>query len=336
MTLTVHLGERSSDILVERGALSRVGEFFSLDRRVLIVTDSGVPAAYAATVAAACRYPTVVTIPAGEASKSTAQWEALLARMLEAGFTRTDAVVAVGGGVCGDLAAFVAASYMRCVDFYNVPTTLLAQVDSSIGGKCAVNLAGVKNCVGAFWQPRAVLIDPDVLSTLPPREVACGLAEAIKMAATCDGALFARMEREELLPILDEIIIESLKIKRDVVERDEKESSLRRVLNFGHTLGHGYESAAALSGLLHGECVALGMLHLSSPEVRARLVPVLKKAGLPTTSDITVDEVLAAVSHDKKAEGDSIRYIFVEEIGSFVERRERMVDFCRTVKEGWV
>jgi 3-dehydroquinate synthase len=331
--LTVELGDARYDITVGRGALARVRELFRLDRRVLIVTDEGVPAAYAEAVASACRSPLILTVKQGEGSKSISTLEHLLTAMLEAGFTRTDAVVAVGGGVVGDLAGFAAASFMRGIDFYNIPTTLLSQVDSSIGGKTAVNLAGVKNCVGAFYQPRAVLIDPDLLSTLPARQLSAGLAEAIKMAATCDAALFRRMEEEDLADILDEIIIGSLRIKRDVVEQDEREGGLRRVLNFGHTLGHGYESAASLSGLLHGECVALGMLPLCSEGVRARLLPVLEKAGLPTKCDLPADEVLAPVFHDKKADGNSIRYIYVDEIGSFRERRMPIPEFCRTVRE---
>lgn len=336
MILPVTLEKNGYDVVIERGVLSRCQELLDLDRRVLIVTDEGVPRAYAKRVAAACRLPLVATLPSGEATKSLASLEELLTAMLQAGFTRTDAVVAVGGGVVGDLAGFTAASYMRGIDFYNIPTTLLAQVDSSIGGKTAVNLAGVKNCVGAFYQPRAVLVDPDLLSTLKPRQLSAGLAEAIKMAATSDAALFARMESEPLDRILDEIIVGALRIKRDVVVADERETSLRRVLNFGHTLGHGYESAASLSGLLHGECVALGMLKMCAPAVRERLLPVLKKAGLPTESPLTADEVLSAVSHDKKADGDTIRYIYVEEIGSFVERRLPLSEFYRTVKENWV
>lgn len=335
MTLSVSLGEKSYDIHIGHGLLAQIGALFPLDRRVLVVTDDGVPAAYAEAVAAACRAPHLVTVPMGEGSKSLETLEVLLSTMLKAGFTRTDAVVAVGGGVVGDLAGFAAATYMRGIDFYNVPTTLLSQVDSSIGGKTAVNLCGVKNCIGAFYQPKAVLIDPDVLGTLPRRQVAAGLAEAIKMAATCDAALFERMEREDPYAILDEVIIGSLSIKRDVVQKDEREASLRRVLNFGHTVGHGYESAAALSGLLHGECVALGMLHLCAPDVRARLTALLARVGLPTSSDMTPDEVLSAVSHDKKADGDSIRYIYVERIGEFCERREPIAEFCRKLKENW-
>ena len=336
MILTVSLPKNAYDVVIERGALARCGEILALHRRVLIVTDEGVPAAYAERVAAACRAPLLMTLPSGEATKSLASLERLLTAMLEAGFTRTDAVVAVGGGVVGDLAGFAAASYMRGIDFYNIPTTLLAQVDSSVGGKTAVNLSGVKNCVGAFYQPRAVIVDPDLLSTLPPRQLSAGLAEAIKVAATSDAALFRRMETAPLDEILDEIIVGALRIKRDVVVADERESALRRVLNFGHTLGHGYESAAALSGLLHGECVALGMLKMCAPAVRERLIPVLKKAGLPTESPLSADEVLAAVSHDKKADGDSIRYIYVEEIGSFSEKRLSLSEFCRTVKENRV
>ncbi|MBQ2719778.1 MAG: 3-dehydroquinate synthase [Clostridia bacterium] len=333
MKLTVELESNSYDIHIGRGLLSSVGSILRLDRRVLVVTDEGVPAAYAEAVVAAAEAPTLVRVPAGEGSKSLATLERLLTTMLRAGFTRTDAVVAVGGGVVGDLAGFAAATYMRGIDFYNVPTTLLSQVDSSVGGKTAVNLDGVKNSVGAFHQPRAVLIDPEVLATLPARQLSAGLAEAIKMAATSDAALFERMEREPLEAILDDVIVGALKIKRAVVEQDEREGGLRRVLNFGHTLGHGYESAASLSGLLHGECVALGMLPLCEKEVRARLVPLLRKAGLPTSADIPVDEVLAPVAHDKKTSGNSIRYIYVPRIGEFEERRCTLEEFFSLVRK---
>lgn len=334
MELTISLGAASYKIRIERGALAKVGELLPLERRVLVVTDDGVPPEYARTVAAAAKAPTVLTVPAGEGSKSLATLEKLLTAMLEAGFTRTDAVVAVGGGVVGDLSGLAAATYMRGIDFYNIPTTLLSQVDSSIGGKTAVNLAGVKNSVGVFYQPRAVLIDPEVLSTLPSRQVAAGLAEVIKMAATSDRALFEKMEREGFTD-LDGLIVGALRIKQGVVEQDERESGLRRVLNFGHTLGHGYESAAALSGLLHGECVGLGMLRMAAPEPRRRIAALLDRAGLPTSSPMSAEEVTAPIVHDKKADGDSIRYIFLERIGEFTERKEPIADLCKRLKEEW-
>lgn len=336
VTLHMNLGKDSYDILVERGALSRVGTLLNLDRRVLIVTDSGVPAVYADTVAEACAHPVIMTVPEGEGSKSFDRLSDLCGAMLENGFTRTDAVVAVGGGVVGDLSGFAAASFMRGIDFYNIPTTLLSQVDSSIGGKTAINHGGIKNCIGAFYQPKAVIVDPEVLTTLPARQISNGMAEAIKMAATCNAELFGRIEAGNPLDMLDEIIVESLKIKKYVVEQDAKEKSLRRVLNFGHTLGHGIESQAALRdrdrALYHGECVALGMLSMCAPEVRVRLATVLRKAGLPTSTDIDMEAALAAVSHDKKMDGKKINYVFCPTVGSFEFRSASLEEYADIVR----
>lgn len=320
-TLTVRLGERSYDIIIERGAVSRAAELLDLSRKVLVVTDSGVPREYAETIAAACAEPYTVTVPEGEGSKCFEVLEGLLSELVERGFTRYDAVVAVGGGVVGDLAGSAAACYMRGIDFYNVPTTLLSQVDSSVGGKTAINFHGIKNCVGAFYQPKRVLIDPDLLATLPQRQLANGYAEAVKMALTCNAPLFEKMESSCLEDILDEVIAESVETKLRVVEADERESSYRRVLNFGHTLGHGIETAQDQNGLYHGECVALGMLPMCSEQVRARLERVLQKAGLPTKVSFDKEKVRAAVLHDKKSEGDKINCVFVEDVGSFEFRQ---------------
>lgn len=332
----MNLGKDSYPIVIERGGLDKVGEVFDLDRRVFILTDDGVPCDYADRVAEFCQSPVIMTIPQGENSKHLDVLGDIWSVMLENNFTRTDCVVAVGGGVVGDLAGFAAATFMRGVDFYNIPTTLLSQVDSSIGGKTAINHGDIKNCVGAFYQPKAVLIDPDVLATLPQRQLSSGLAEAIKMAATCDRALFERMEEAaDLQAIQDDIIVASLQIKKNVVEQDATEKSLRRVLNFGHTFGHGIESLVAFDkerGLYHGECVALGMLPMCTPAVRERLVRVLKKAGLPTAINVDIDAALAAVCHDKKMEGRTIHYVYVTEIGSFELRKADLEEFAHLVR----
>ena len=327
MILHLELRERGYDILLERGALGRAAEYLNLNRRVLIVTDDGVPPIYAQTVARSCRDAVIVTVEQGEASKSIACFERLCLRLLQEGFTRTDCVVAVGGGVVGDLAGFVAASYMRGIDFYNIPTTLLSQVDSSIGGKVAINLGGVKNIVGAFYQPKRVLIDPDVLSTLPSRQIANGLAEAIKMAMTSDADLFALLEREDPMKVMDTVIERSLRIKKNVVEQDEREAGLRKILNFGHTLGHGIEASQKENGLYHGECVALGMLPMCAPAIRARLLPLLSRVGLPTSLEGDLEEMLELASHDKKCKGSVISVVRVEEIGSFVLSDEEIEDW---------
>ena len=308
------------DIVLEQGALKKAGQLLDLDRRVLIVTDSGTPRRYADAFAAQCKEPILVTIPGGEASKSIAQFERLLSAMLRADFTRKDCVAAVGGGVVGDLSAFAASCYMRGIDFYNIPTTLLSQVDSSVGGKTAVNLDGVKNIVGTFCQPSRVLIDPETLQSLDPRQLHAGLAEAIKMAATFDPELFALIEASESLQDdLPEIIRRSLCIKRDVVEQDPKEHGLRKVLNFGHTVGHAIESFHK-GTMLHGECVSLGMLPMCSAPIRARLIKVLEKYQLPTAITQTRQQLLPYLLHDKKMGTGRISVVFVEEIGTFTLR----------------
>ena len=315
MVIDVSLGQNSYPIIFEHGALSRANEYLELKRKVLIVTDDGVPEAYAKTLAAQCSEAETVTVPQGEQSKNLDNYKMLLERMLELGFTRGDCVAAVGGGVVGDLAGFAAASYMRGVDFYNVPTTVLSQVDSSVGGKTAVDLGGIKNVVGAFYQPKAVLIDPDVLKTLPPRQISNGLAEAVKMSLTCDRTLFEIFEKGNVQAQMDLIIARSVQIKKRVVEQDEKEAGLRRILNFGHTLGHAIESEEALNGLYHGECVALGMLPMCSDQLRPRVKKVLKKLDLPTSYDFDPDSALNALKHDKKSAGKGIRVIFVDDPG---------------------
>ena len=335
MILSMNLGENSYDIILSRGVLRKAGAYLKLERKVLIVTDEGVPEEYANTIAAQCRHPVKVTVAEGEESKGFPTFEKLCRIMLEKGFTRTDAVVAVGGGVVGDLAGFVSASFMRGIDFYNIPTTLLSQVDSSIGGKTAINLGGVKNIIGAFHQPKKVLIDPDVLKTLPKRQISNGLAEAIKMAATFDKEFFAFMEKEDLTANLDTVIERSLRIKKYVVEHDEKEAGLRRILNFGHTIGHGIESYEGLHGLYHGECVALGMLPMCEGETKERLLAALRKAELPTELAIDAEKVFEAVTHDKKLDGDTVNFIFVPEIGTYEMRKTSLSDFHRIVKEAF-
>ena len=315
-TVTVGLGARSYDIIVKRGSLSASWKYLDLDRKALIVTDDGMPPQYAEQVKAASKDGHILTVPQGEASKSFEQYQRILSEMLSLGFGRGDCVVAVGGGVCGDLAGFAAATYMRGIDFYNVPTTVLSMVDSSIGGKTAIDFCGVKNAVGAFNQPKRVLIDADVLSTLPKRQISNGFAEAVKMALTFDNGLFSIFERDDPTEKVDEIIRRSLLIKKAVVEEDETEKGLRRVLNFGHTIGHGIESAV-FPKLYHGECVALGMLPMCSDEVRGRLLPVLEKLGLPTKYRFDKKKAFDAIKHDKKGDNGKINVITVQKPGSY-------------------
>ena len=319
-------------ITVKRGILAEIENYFDLNRKVLVVTDSGVPKQYAQAVARKCKEAKIIAVPQGEESKSFEKLEHILSYMLENNFTRTDCVVAVGGGVVGDLAGFASATFMRGIDFYNFPTTLLSQVDSSVGGKTAINLGGYKNCVGAFYRPKAVAIDPDVLITLSERQIASGMAEALKMAVCFDEELFNIFELKNTADYYDEIITRSLQIKAFVVENDEKEADLRRALNFGHTIGHGIE---VNSSLLHGECVALGMLPMTAKNLHPRLKFVLKKLGLPCVCPETADgeAIFDAVSHDKKLDGEEINLVICQEIGKFEFKKVLLEEFMETVLE---
>ncbi len=333
MTIHMNLGEDSYDIIVKRGVLARANQHLNLNRRVLVVTDSGVPAEYAETIAAQCKDGVICTVEQGEASKSLDTFGKLLQTMLDRGFSRKDCVVAVGGGVVGDLSGFAASAYMRGIDFYNIPTTLLSQIDSSIGGKTAINFGGVKNIVGAFYQPKKVLIDPELLRTLPCRQIANGLAEAVKMALTSDKELFDIFENKDIGSNLDEIIIRSLNIKKNVVEQDEKESGLRKILNFGHTVGHGIESSEGMIELYHGECVALGMIPMCGETIRPRVIEVLKKCSLYRTLAYDWEKIAEAAFHDKKADGDTVTVTTVNEVGCFEMKTVKCLDVIETAKK---
>ena len=337
MTIHMNLGEDSYDIIVQRGVLGEADKHLDLNRRVLVVTDSGVPAQYARTVAEQCKEAMILTVEQGEASKSLEVFGKLLSAMLDGGFSRKDCVVAVGGGVVGDLSGFAASAYMRGIDFYNIPTTLLSQIDSSIGGKTAINFGGVKNIVGAFYQPKKVLIDPELLKTLPKRQILSGLAEAVKMALTSDKELFDIFENKDIGSSIDEIIVRSLNIKKNVVEQDEKESGLRKILNFGHTVGHGIESSEGMNDLYHGECVALGMIPMCGEGIRGRLIEVLKKCGLYRELEYDWEKIAEAAFHDKKADGNTVTVTTVSEAGSFEMKKMgclEVIERAKTVLEG--
>lgn len=335
-TLTMNLGCRSYDITIGKALLTEADKYFNLNRKVMIVTDSGVPSEYAKSIASVSKDSRIFTVPMGEGSKSLASLEAILSEMLSFEITRTDCVVAVGGGVVGDLAGFAASVFMRGIDFYNVPTTVLSQVDSSIGGKTAINLNNVKNIVGAFHQPKGVLIDVDTLKTLSQRHISEGLAESVKMALTSDRELFEFLENNDVDETnIEHVITASLLIKKSVVEQDEKETGLRKILNFGHTLGHGIEADSS-GALFHGEAVALGMMPVCSAEVQKRLVEVLKRLNLPYNYSGSIDNALSFISHDKKCSGEKIDIIFVDNPGSCRIEKILVSDFKELIKQGKV
>lgn len=338
LTVRVELGERGYPIHIGHGTLAGLGPALKQHTRasrafvltVPPVAKRWAPPAQRSLAAAGLRVERLV-VPDGERSKSLRQAERLYDALLAAGADRSCVIVALGGGVVGDLAGFVAATLLRGVDFVQVPTTLLAMVDSSVGGKTGVNVKRGKNLVGAFHQPKLVWIDAATLKTLPRRELLAGLAEGIKHAAIRDARLFALLEREleRLLALDPEVMLpflaQNCAIKAGVVSRDEREAGERMLLNFGHTLGHAIEALSRYRGVLHGEAVAMGMafaarrseeLGLAAPGSAVRLVAMLARAGLPTELPaFSRRAYLDALSADKKKRDERIRFVALRAIG---------------------
>lgn len=317
MEISVNTKEKKYKVIVERGSLDRAFDFFDFNRKILIVTDDNIPKSFINKIKKLSKKSYVFCIKNGEESKNIVYYQEIMRSLVEREFTRKDAVVAIGGGVVGDLSGFVASSYMRGIDFLNIPTTLLSQVDSSIGGKTAIDFMGIKNIIGTFYQPSAVIIDANTLDTLSDRQFANGLVEAIKISATCDEKLLNIIEEtNDIKKDIEKIIIKSIKLKKAIVEKDERESGLRKVLNFGHTIGHAIEESCD-SKFLHGECVGLGMKYFSSAAVKKRILSVLNKYNLPVDYNIDREKVYKLVLHDKKAAGNFVDCVYVKNIGSF-------------------
>lgn len=333
--LRVNLKERSYDIVNEAGALARCGTLAApllRGKRVFVVTDTNVGPLYGDTVLESFRAeglePVLLTVQAGEQSKSPFVLTHLWEELASGGVTRADSVVALGGGVVGDLAGFAAATILRGVDFIQIPTTLLAQVDSSVGGKVAVDLEAGKNLAGSFYQPKLVVMDPETLKTLPDRVFSDGMAEVIKYGCIWDADLFARLEalgsREGVMAEIDKITTTCCDIKRQVVEQDELDLGLRMLLNFGHTFGHVYEKAYHYETYTHGQAVSAGMclaarlgeqLGITEGGTEAQIRALTAAYGLPTDIACTLEDYQSAIGLDKKGSGDSITVILLEKLG---------------------
>jgi 3-dehydroquinate synthase len=338
-SVTVELGERSYPVEIGAGTIAGLGARVVAAtgaKRAVVITVPPVGRRYAGRVLRSLRGAGLsaarIDVPDGDASKSLRQVERLYHELLRAGADRHTTLVALGGGMVGDLTGFAAATYLRGIPFVQAPTTLLAMVDASVGGKTGVNLREGKNLVGAFHQPRLVAIDVETLRTLPARERAAGLAEVVKKAVIWDAELFAALERDaEALLALDEsalvpALTRAVEIKAEVVRRDERESGPRMLLNFGHTLAHAIEALAGYRGLLHGEAVAIGMVYAAERSealgyaplgTAARLEKLCRRLGLPTDPPgFTRSAYLAALRVDKKKQDSRIHYVVLEGVGS--------------------
>ena len=334
----VELGEMSYDIVIGRNLKQELQAFIEqagFSEKALLISDTNVGRLYGGQVLEVLRKAglkaELFMVPAGESSKSLVQAEALYTRAIELGLDRRSAIFALGGGVVGDLAGFIAATYMRGVPFVQLPTSLLAQVDSSVGGKVAVNHRLGKNLIGAFYQPQAVFMDLDLMATLPEREIYTGLGEIIKYGIIYDEAFFAFLEDHaaEVLVLEPEaavhMIARSCEIKAEVVAQDEKESGLRRILNFGHTMAHAIEKETGYVRYNHGEAVAIGSvgaarisqaLGLIKPDCAERVIRLTERLHLPVRAEsCSVDAMYADIFHDKKTVNGQVNWVLMEAVG---------------------
>ena len=316
MKLTVDVKHKTYDIILERGCLNALNDYIDTTKRFFILTDTNIPQTLIDKITAQCPNSSVYKVGEGEQSKSIQTFEEVCKACLDFHMSRKDTLIALGGGVIGDLGGFVAASYMRGIPFISIPTTTLSQIDSSIGGKTAINLGKVKNIIGSFYHPDLVLIDVNTLSTLPKRHIQSGLVEALKAGLIHDEALYEIFKNDNYVEHLDEIIYKALCVKKWVVEEDEKESGVRKTLNFGHSIGHGIEAYYNLETYYHGECVGMGMLYfLDDDKVKKEVISILKKMGLPTHADLDTDKVFEYITMDKKAHANTISIVKVKKPG---------------------
>ena len=350
--IPVELGEKSYDIVIGHGLGKEIGAFLktrNYSRRALVISDSNLAPLYGRHVLGILREAgleaEIYVLPAGEKSKSLAEAEKIYTRMIGLGLDRKSPVFALGGGVVGDLAGVAAATYMRGVPFIQLPTSLLAQVDSSVGGKVAVNHAMGKNLIGCFYQPDAVFMELDFMESLPEREIRTGLGEIVKYGIIYDSEFFRFLEEHpaEILSLEEETLVHmiarSCEIKAAVVSEDEKESGLRRILNFGHTMAHAIEQETGYVRYNHGEAVAVGMMgaaHISrdmglvdEAEVQ-RAKDLIEALHLPVRAEgCTVENMYASIFHDKKTVNGKVNWVLMESIGSVVVRNDVPEDLVK-------
>jgi len=323
----------SYPVFVGRGLIGRVGELVRAKGRVFVITSTRLRERFGDRVAASFANAEVITIEEGESRKTLETANEVITQLLERGAKRDSMAVVVGGGMIGDTAGFAASIFLRGIDLVHVPTTLLAQVDSSIGGKLAVNHPKGKNLIGSFYPPRAIVSDTSILDTLPPRELLSGMYEALKGGVIADPSLFEMFERRE--NDLDEIVRKAIRVKAEIVSADEKETDLRRLLNYGHTIAHGIEAALHYEGMTHGEAVAWGMIGANAIAVRrgllakdgaARIDRVILDYGPSPLPQLDRAEVLAATEHDKKNTGTARIMVFPKRVGQCVVVDDVTVD----------
>jgi len=315
-TINISSKQKNYEIIIKDNLLEKLGDYLDVNKFYIIIADDQIPSHYINLVKKTCINNLFISFPSGEKSKSFEQYERIISVLQENNVSRDSCILALGGGVTGDLSGFIASTYLRGIDLIQIPTTLLAQIDSSVGGKVAINTNKAKNSVGSFYAPSLVLIDPTTLNTLSERHFNNGMAEMIKYGMIYSKKLFYEMLNNDVKKDLEYYIYQSLIIKKYYVESDEFDKGLRQILNYGHTYGHAYEAYYKFEKYFHGESIALGMLDVcENTDIKEELLKILTKYSLPTEDSIEKTSLLPFIKKDKKQTKDYLNLIVVEKIG---------------------
>lgn len=316
MKLNVNLKDKSYEVIVERGIIKNITPYVDIEKKFLIVSDDRIPNVYINTIKKQLKKVDVFIFPHGENNKSLKNYQLVIDKLIQGDYSRKDYIIALGGGVVTDLVGFVASTYKRGMNLINIPTTTLAMVDASVGGKVALNFDKLKNVIGSFYHPNCILIDIDTLETLPKRHYINGVIEALKTGMIGDKELYNIFFNGDYRDHIEEIIYRSLQYKIKIVEQDEKEENIRKVLNFGHTFGHAYETYFLMKNYLHGEAVALGIVTISKDKPYLEdIKKIFTKWGIKLNINVEKDKIINIIRNDKKCDDDIVDLIIVDEIG---------------------
>ncbi len=315
-TIEIISKKHKYSIYIQNNILQSLDDYIDKNRLYVIISDDNIPKIYIENVIKKCPNNIFISFPSGEKSKSLYEYERIIDIMQTHLVSRDACIIALGGGVTGDLSGFIASTYMRGIDYIQIPTTLLSQIDSSIGGKVAINTKKAKNSIGQFYPPKMVLIDPIILKTLSERQFNNGMAEMIKYGMIYSKLLFQKIENKDIKSNLEYYIYQSLLIKKYFVEKDEFDNSIRQILNFGHTFGHAYEAYYNYDKYLHGEAISLGMLKVcENIEIKKQLQKVLLKYNLPIKDNVSEEKLIPYIKKDKKIDNEKLNLIIVNKIG---------------------
>ena len=315
MKLTVKSSKTSYDIIIKKGLLSNIDKYLDVEKHYVIISDNQIPDTIINSVRKQFKNHLFVDFPAGEQSKSLQEYSRIINLLIDNYVTKRSTIIALGGGVTGDLAGYIAATLYRGVDFIQIPTTLLSQIDSSVGGKVAVNSENAKNAIGTIYPPKLVLIDSATLNTLSDRQYNSGIAEMLKYGLIGSREIYQKVKDLQVKENIDDLIYKSLEIKKHYVEIDEFDQKERHILNFGHTYGHAYEAYYNYDKYLHGEAVALGMMKVVNKDLLPELKSVLELYNLPTSDPVNDSLLIDYIKRDKKTKTSTINMVFVDKIG---------------------